>query len=811
VAKKSSKIYHEQGPKAKQLEILIPSEFDLVEWAAYLKQHASTTEITFQDRPREEWCQDPNIPQTKQHFEEALHHLSKHRNIICDVEGSGLSFVDPRVFICGHVLAAGGKSFYIPTRHITNEPQLDADYVNRVLANEIYMNRDKETTWHNVAYDYNQLLKDGIDLTFRFKEKSIHDTQLEYWLLDETQKDNETYYFLQPGKPAVASKWSGAFKGHATKAKEAGAVKLQGYSLKVLSPLLFGLPMTKFDDLMEHIGFHRLPIHFGGKYARMDGFATELLHNLCYPRLQAEKIVDAYHHVEMPYARVVANMMRRGFGISERVVLRMRERCQEEIQEIDAEVAKATGGAQINWNSGPQVADLLFNKLGYPVLATTDKGKPKTNAETMEKLAELGYKVPTLLSRRNKLSKTVGTYCDGFLKELDVDGRIHTSLFQTGTTTGRLSSGEPNLQNLTASPIFKDDLNKDMMIALRKEIGDMGINKKFDFTVHFIDSDGEPLGMEDGWEEQCVGVQERWYVRDFFTELDYLNKEDLEYPEDMDPKIVEHLRFVKAHPLYGTLDGRKIDQELCYTVSDYNQMELRVMAHYSSDTAMIESFLAGLDIHKTTAADVFSINIKNVTKGQRRDAKAVNFGLIFGKTSFGFAVDWYSNEPDFWVDVNWGSGRAPAEKYQKKAQGFIDRYFEVRPDVKIWMDKTEVQVKKYGFVRTITGRKRRLPDAFSEIKSVANKAARQAGNTKIQGSSADIMKMAMIKIEYEFEDRGIFAMQLVPVHDEIVTVNHYAIKDEVEEIKKNIMENIIPLRCPMRSDPTTWFRYGSAK
>lgn len=560
-----------KGPpkiRTKSMEIYIPSDFNLVEWADYLKKVSTDHIITFTDRPEEEWALDPYLPQTKQHFEEMLHHLSKYDNITCDIEGSGLSYVDPKVQICGHVFTAGGKSFYTPIRHVTNEPQLDADWVNKVLANEIYLNRNIQTTWHNAQFDHNQLLKDGIDMTFRFKEGSINDTQIEWWLVDENQKDNENYYFVQNGKPAVKSKWSGAYKGHAKLAKEAGAVKLQGYSLKVLGPLLFGIPMTKFDDLMENIGFHNLPIHFGGKYARLDGFTTEKVHEKAYPILEEEKLVSAYRNVEMPYVRVVGNMMRRGFGISERVVLRMRERCLEEIGEIDSKVAEMTDGVQINWNSGPQVAKLLFGTLGYPVLAKTATGNPKTDAETMEQLAGLGYPLPTLLSRRNKLTKTVGTYCDGFLKELDVDGRIHTSLFQTGTTTGRLSSGEPNLQNLTASPIFKDTLSRDYMIHLRKTIGDMGINKQFDFTVHFIDSDGEALGMEEGWEEQCVAVEERWYVRDFFTELDYLNKEDVEYPEDLPQYIQDHLRYVKSHEKYGTIDGVKISEEMCYVVSD---------------------------------------------------------------------------------------------------------------------------------------------------------------------------------------------------------------------------------------------------
>lgn len=240
-------------------------------------------------------------------------------------------------------------------------------------------------------------------------------------------------------------------------------------------------------------------------------------------------------------------------------------------------------------------------------------------------------------------------------------------------------------------------------------------------------------------------------------------------------------------------------------------MELRMMAHFAEEDAMIESFAKGQDTHKSTAADVFEVDYDHVTKGQRKDAKAVNFGLIYGKTAFGFAVDWYSKEEDFWVDVSWGSGQAPAKKYIDKAQAFIDRYFEVRPNVRRWMDKTEDQVRKYGYVRTITGRKRRLPAVFDLKQSVANKAVRQAGNTKVQGSSADYMKMAMNAIEAHFEENNIPAMQLVPVHDEIVTATFYRIKVQVEEIKKDIMENIATLRCPMRSDPTTWFRYGSAK
>lgn len=790
-----------------RVEIYIPTEFNLIEMAEQVNKLARTHDVVFLDRPPEEWAKDPFIPQTKEHFEDMLHHIFQHQDLAVDVETNGLSFVDPKVRIVGYVVTTRQHSYYIPVRHITNEPQLDHDFVLQHLREVVFDNPLKRLIFHNVKFDYNQLLKEGVDLYWRFKEGSIFDTQIGSWLVDENQKEDKRYYYIIPGKPAQPSHWVKGLNGHANKAKENGAVLLQGYSLKVLGPKWLGIPMTKFEDMMEIIGFDKIPIHFGGKYARLDGFTTLKLFDFIEPKLREEKLWDVYTKVEMPFAWVIANMERRGLGVSPRILKRIGDRCKEEMDELRTKIYQIAG-EEFNISSTQQLGKILYEKLGYPIIARTAKGQPKTDADTLDKLAKMGYELPKLLKRVSELETTYTRYVIGFYNFIDVDGRIHGSLDQTGTVTGRLSSYDPNLQNLTSFPIFEDELDKEQMIQMRKEIGDSGISKIFDFTVHFVDEDGEPLPMEEGWEEKCVAVKERWFIRDAFTELDYLNE----------PPVIEddgiYLNLKEKCPLWGTIDGYKTNEELVYIVSDYSQMELRMMAHFSKDPILIEAFRMGQDIHRRTAAEVFEVDFEHVTSKQRRQAKAVNFGLIYGKTAFGFAVDWYSDEPDFWEPCTWNKeGRQPAKKYIEEAQKFIDRYFERLPDVHAYMEKVANQGEKYGYIRTLLGRKRRIPDIFSEIQSEKNKARRQFVNTKIQGSAADFIKKAMVDMEFRFKEENIFAFQLLQVHDEVVIVTKRHLVDKVLPIIKDCMENLFKdqMNCPIETDPKVVYRYGSAK
>lgn len=807
-------------------EIAIPQEFDFIEWADRLKKLAKdpNIQLQFKERPQDLWGSDPTIPQTKEHFEEMLHHLSKYDDITCDVEtGShdvsvgGLSFVDPRVQICGHVFTAGNKSFYLPIRHNTAEWQIDADYASKVLRQEVYNRKDAMLNFHNALFDYNQLLKDGIDLSWRFKEKSIVDTQIMYWLLDENQKDDPYYYVLRNGLPAEKTKYRGGLKGHPQKAKELGAVKLEGFSLKVLGPKFFGIPMTKFDDLMDLIGFPNLPIHFGGAYAKVDGDATHALKQKFFPKIYEEKLEQALFNVEMPFVRVNANLQRRGMGINLPALERMEERAVKEQEQLMEKLYSVTGPMKF---SGKQLSALFHDKLGLPVLAKTDKGNPKFDEDAMAEyeqyLEEHGEQygemaeIPKTIIRIKKLEKILGTYIKGIWDNIDVDGRVHTSLFQTQTVTGRLSSGNPNLQNLPKDPVFTDILDREEWIEKRKTIGDLEINKQEDFSVFYLDDEGEALDMKDGWEDKCVKVVQKWLFRDVFSEKVFTKENKPKYIEKY-PRFGQIDAFVRNNQLV-TIDLTQDDW--LYMVGDYSSMELRMIAHLANAKPLIQAFAEGLDPHKKTAADVFNVEFEKVTKDQRGQAKAVNFGVIYGKTDYGFATDWYSKEPDFLAPSSWHpSGMEPSKKYLSMAKGFIDKYFEGMPEVKAYIDSRQHMVMKNGYVRTITGRKRRLPEVFSQINSVKNRAMRQAVNAIDQGSSADYLKISMNKME-EWSDENAETLplfQLMTVHDEIITLTLRELLPQVAPVFNTIMTQTVKLRCPIETDGAPAYTYGSAK
>ena len=801
-------------------EVLIPQEFDFIAWADRIKKLAKdpNIQLVFKERPQDLWGTDPTIPQTKEHFEEMLHHLSKYDDITCDVETGGLSFVDPAIQICGHVFTAGNKSFYLPIRHNTNEWQINADYATNILKQEVYGRKDATLNFHNALFDYNQLLKDGIDLSWRFKEKSIVDTQIMMWLLDENQKDDPYYYILHKGRPAEKTKYRGGFKGHPQKAKELGAVTLDGFSLKVLGPKFVGIPMTSFDDLMQLIGFPNLPIHFGGAYAKVDGLATHALKQKFFHKIYDEKLEQAFFNVEMPFVKVNANLQRRGMGINLPALDKLEERAVTEQNKLIEELYSKTGPIKF---SGKQLTALFHNKLGIPVLAKTDKGNPQFDeaamdlyekylAENEEKYGELA-EIPKTIIRIKKLEKIIGTYIKGIRKNIEIDGRVHTSLFQTQTVTGRLSSGDPNLQNLPKDPVFKDILNKAEWILKRKQLGDLEINKQEDFTICFLDADGENLGMEDGWEEKCVSVVRKWQFRDVFSEKVFT-------PENKAKYLPYYPRFGEMDAYVGE-DGRLVTidltkQDWLYLVGDYSAMELRMIAHLANAKPLIEAFKEGLDPHKKTASDVFNVDFDSVTKDQRGRAKAVNFGVIYGKTDYGFAADWYSKEPDFLAPSDWHpSGFEPAKKYLKLAKGFIDKYFEGMPEVKTYIEARQKQVSTNGYVRTITGRKRRLPEVFADNNSMKNRAKRQAVNAIDQGSSADYLKMSMNKMEEWTEQNAsqLPLFQIMTVHDEVITLTIRDILDKVTPVFEEKMTQTVKLRCPIETEGSPAYTYGSAK
>jgi DNA polymerase-1 len=240
-----------------------------------------------------------------------------------------------------------------------------------------------------------------------------------------------------------------------------------------------------------------------------------------------------------------------------------------------------------------------------------------------------------------------------------------------------------------------------------------------------------------------------------------------------------------------------------------------MMAHLANASSMITAYKTGVDVHKQTASTVFNVPLDKVKKDERSRAKGVNFGVIYGKTDYGFAQDWYSHEPDFNAPSKWHpSGFEPAKKYLELARGFIDQYFTAMPEVKVYMDSRQEMAGKNGYVRSITGRKRRLPGIFSENNSERNRAKRQAVNAIDQGSSADYLKISMNAIE-EYTDKAVlenkFIFQLLTVHDEIITMTQKSTKEWAMDTLVEKMTKTVILRCPIETDPVAVYTYGSAK
>ena len=344
-------------------------------------------------------------------------------------------------------------------------------------------------------------------------------------------------------------------------------------------------------------------------------------------------------------------------------------------------------GEEFNINSPRQLGVILFEKLGMPVLKKTRKTKSySTSAEILQQLADQGYPLPGLLLRFRELTKLKSTYVDALPALVGGDGRLHTRFHQAVAATGRLSSANPNLQN----------------IPVRTELGQK-------IRRAFIAPQGSRL-----------------------------------------------------------------------VVADYNQIELRVLAHIAQDEVLVEAFRSGEDIHRTTAAAVFGVAPELVTGEQRRAAKTINFGIVYGISAFGLSRN---------------LGIRPAE-----AEIFIRAYFERYSGVQRYIDETLAAVQEDAAVETLYGRVRRLPDIRSSNHNLRENAGRMAINARIQGTAADLMKMAMIAIHRALEERVSKARLLLTVHDELVLEVPEREVDPVSEIVRREMEGVASLAVPLAVD-----------
>ncbi len=398
------------------------------------------------------------------------------------------------------------------------------------------------------------------------------------------------------------------------------------------------------------------------------------------------------HHMEMPLARVLADMETAGFYIDRKGIAAYGEQLGEVASALEAQIF-FHAGKEFNINSPKQLGEVLFDTLGLPHAKKTKTGY-STNAEILEKLRPYHSIIDDILDYR-QVTKLKGTYADGLLKVADERGRVHTNFKQTGTATGRLSSTEPNLQN----------------IPVRTE-----------------------LGRE---------------LRRFFL------------PEKRDYVIID---------------------------ADYSQIELRLLAHISGDRNMIEAFREGVDIHTSTAGAVFGVPAEEVTSEMRKRAKAVNFGILYGIGAFSLADDLHVS--------------------RAQAQEFIDKYLESYPSIDAYLKNTIQNAYETGSVTTLFGRLRRIPELLGKNKMQQKFGERVAMNSPIQGTAADIIKLAMIRVHQKLQEEQLDARLILQVHDELLIESHISCAERAKEILRQAMEGVADYAVPLSVEiqiGDTWF------
>jgi len=400
--------------------------------------------------------------------------------------------------------------------------------------------------------------------------------------------------------------------------------------------------------------FDNVDIAKATEYAGEDADVTLRLWRVLKARLPAERVLNVYETLERPLLRVLAHMERRGISIDRQVLSRLSGEFAQEAAGLEAEINKLAG-EPVNVGSPKQIGDILFGKLGLPGGTRTRTGQWATGARMLEELAEQGHQLPQKILDWRQVSKLKSTYTDalpGFVNP--TTHRVHTNYALASTTTGRLSSSEPNLQNI-------------------------------------------PIRTEDG------------------------------------RKIRRAFIAVPGHKLVS---------------ADYSQIELRLLAEIAGIEQLRNAFREGLDIHAMTASEMFGVPVKNMPGEIRRRAKAINFGIIYGISAFGLANQL-------------GIGR-------EEAGAYIRKYFERFPGIRDYMDETKAFAKKNGYVLTLFGRKCHYPDIGNSNPSIRSFNERAAVNATLQGSAADIIRRAMIRMDDALAAKKLSAQMLLQVHDELV-------------------------------------------
>jgi len=547
---------------------------------------------------------------------------------------------------------APGSAWYLPFGHrprggelaapapVTNLPALTDPLLAPIAA--LFRDPAVRKAGHNIKYGWQVLRRAGVEL-----KGVAYDSMLASFLLD-------------PGR--------------------------RSHGIDTLSLELLGRPMRSQDELTGK-GKARIPlaevsVADVADYCGADSATVLALHHLFAPRLADAALQPLLDGLEMPLVEVLVDMEWRGIAIDPALFGRLAKELFVDLQRLEAEIARAAGGS-INLNSPKQLATVLFDKLQLPALKRTKTG-PSTDADVLEQLAELGHEVPKLLLAYRELEKLRSTYVDVLPKKIHpVTGRIHTSFNQIGAATGRLSSTDPNLQN----------------IPVRSPRGEQ-IRRGF--------------VPQPGWK---------------------------------------------------------------FVVADYSQIELRLMAHLSLDPAFIEAFRQGHDIHRQTAAIIFGVPLDLVSSEMRARAKTINFGTIYGQGPFALSKQ---------LSIS-----------QEEAKAFIAEYFRRFAGVRAFLDRQVELARERGYVETLFGRRRYVPETRDRNFNVRAFGERIAQNAPLQGSAADLIKIAMVRLHAALRDGGFSAGMLLQVHDELVLEAPVPEVERVAALVKEHMEGAASLEVPL--------------
>jgi DNA polymerase-1 len=564
-----------------------------------------------------------------------------------DTETTSLDYMQAQIVGLSFAIDVGTAA-YLPLAHeyMDCPPQLNRD---AVLAHfkPLLEDESKAKVGQNLKYDAHVLANHGITL-----RGMAHDTMLASYSLNST----------------------------ATR-----------HNMDDLAKFYLSLKTISYEEVAgkgaKQIGFAQVPIEQASDYAAEDADITLRLHQILSERLAAyPRLQTLYRDLEMPLLPVLQRMEQTGVLIDSDLLAQQSLELSNKINALEQQ-AHDLAGQHFNLGSPKQIQAIFYEQMGLPVLKKTPKGQPSTDESVLQELADLDYPLPKLILEHRSVSKLKSTYTDRLPQQVKRGtGRVHTSYHQAVTATGRLSSSEPNLQNI---PI-------------------------------------------------------------------------------------------------RTAEGRKIRQAFIapagskIVAADYSQIELRIMAHLSQDAGLLTAFASGQDVHTATAAEVFSVELQQVTSDLRRSAKAINFGLIYGMSAFGLAKQL-------------GIGRTEAQTY-------IDLYFARYPGVKKYMDDTRELAKQQGYVETVLGRRLYLPEILSKNNALRQYAERTAINAPMQGTAADIIKLAMLATDAWLLQEKPPVKMIMQVHDELVfEIAETELESACEKIRQ-LMNSAIILNVPLVVD-----------